>query len=215
MKSDTYHLKVIILAAGKSERFNGIKLLAKLNSQEQSPALITHVLQQVSKSLASNKIENSEVQIATGGYHQQLSKLINEQCPTHFCSDASLGLGHTIAQSVANIVAKNDHTSHIMITLADQVALVADDYGNLIGQSMLMPDKLICAKAQLEIMPPAIFPRSYFSQLMKLTGDKGAKALLHKNKSQLQQVSIPNAVIDIDTREDLNHWQKSHLNLSQ
>jgi len=73
-----------------------------------------------------------------------------------------------------------------------------------------MPDKLICTKAGSEIMPPAIFPAHYFTQLMSLTGDKGAKMLLHKNRENLQKVLLPNAGIDIDTREDLLNWHKEN-----
>jgi molybdenum cofactor cytidylyltransferase len=55
-------------------------------------------------------------------------------------------------------------------------------------------------------MPPAIFPLCYFPQLIQLEGDKGAKALLYKHKENLQTVSLPNAIIDIDTKEDLTNW---------
>lgn len=209
MIHNPYNLKVVILAAGKSERFNGVKLLAKLKPQPNSPSLIEHVLQQVSTSMKTLKIETSNLQIVTGGYHKQISALIGDQYSVNHCSDAHLGLGHTIAQSVAKIYNKNDDTTHIMITLADQVALTSEDYCKLIEQSILTPNKLVCANALLEIMPPAIFPHHYFTQLIELTGDKGAKALLYKNKNQLQQVSLPNAAIDIDTREDLLHWQNN------
>ena len=203
-----YNLKVIVLAAGKSTRFNGIKLIAKLKPQLHTSSLIEHVLQQVSTSLAMLKINKNNLQVATGDYHEQISDIIDNELVVNHCPDAQLGLGHTIAQSVRKIVKSNDGTSHIMITLADQVALTCDDYCKLIEQSKVTPDKLVCAKAQLEIMPPAVFPSRYFSKLMELTGDKGAKALLYKNKTQLQQVSLPNAAIDIDTREDLANWNK-------
>jgi len=203
-----YNLKIILLGAGKSERFKGVKLLAKVKSSDHSLPLIQHVLQQISISLEVLKINKSNLHIATGSYHEQISSFIGEQFSVNHCPHAHLGLGHTIAQSVDNIISNNDNTSHIMITLADQIALTSDDYIRLIEQSLLMPDKLVCAKAGLEIMPPAIFPRCYFAQLMNLTGDKGAKALLHKNKEHLQEVLMSNAAIDIDTKQDLIHWHK-------
>lgn len=96
-----------------------------------------------------------------------------------------------------------------MIMLADQIALSPADYTHLIKQSLTAPDKLICAQEEQEIMPPAIFPRRYFSELMTLEGDKGAKALLHKNAEQLQSVRLPNAIIDIDTQQELLNWHKT------
>jgi len=210
MKNSSYNLKVILLGAGKSERFNGVKLLAKVQNKTPSTSLIQHVLQQISVSLEMLDISKNNLYIATGGYHDQISALIGEQFSVNYCSYAYLGLGHTIAQSVEEIIRNSDSTSHIMITLADQVALTSNDYIKLIEQSLLMPDKLICTKAGSEIMPPAIFPAHYFTQLMSLTGDKGAKMLLHKNRENLEEVLLPNAGIDIDTREDLLNWHKEN-----
>lgn len=206
MKNNGYSLKIILLAAGKSERFNGIKLLAKVQQQDDSITLIQHVLQQISKALNILTIDENNLHVATGGYHPQLAQLIGNQYSLGYCEDAHSGLGHTIAQSVEKILINEDNTSHIMITLADQVALNSDDYTNLIKQSLATPDKLICAKADQEIMPPVIFPRTYFSDLMTLKGDKGAKVLLHANKENLQKVCLPNAAIDIDTLQDLYNW---------
>lgn len=203
-----YNLKIIVLAAGKSERFEGIKLLAKVQKQGDSITLIQHVLQQISASLSILKIDECNLHVATGGYHLQIAEFIPKRFSLDYCERAHCGLGHTIAQSIDNIIINDDNTSHIMITLADQVALCSDDYISLIKQSLIMPEKLICAKVGKEIMPPAIFPQQYFTQLMSLTGDKGAKTLLYKNKENLQEVILPNSAIDIDTQQDLINWHK-------
>ncbi|MDO7083982.1 nucleotidyltransferase family protein [Pseudocolwellia sp. AS88] len=216
MSNSDYNLKIILLAAGKSQRFNGIKLLSTLSSRQtlttspkkQSTTLIEHVLNQLNNALQALKIADDNLLIATGTYHQQLSALISERHGIHYCENAHLGLGHTIAQSVSEIleVQSSAKPSHIMITLADQVALTTDDYIHLIEQSLSTPNKLVCAQAEKELMPPAIFPQHYFKELATLHGDKGAKALLHKNKDNLQPVLLNRAVIDIDTQQDLIDW---------
>jgi len=208
MNNENYHLKIILLAAGKSERFKAIKLLAKIEQKDNSVTLIEQVLQQISVSLKGLNIAEDNLQVATGIYHAELEKRIGNNYSLIFCQHADNGLGHTIAQSVENIVSNDSNTSHIMITLADQIALDAVDYTRLIKQSLTTPNKLICAKAAQEIMPPAIFPRRYFTQLMNLTGDKGAKAVLYKNKENLHEVIMENALIDIDTQQDLASWHK-------
>jgi molybdenum cofactor cytidylyltransferase len=80
----------------------------------------------------------------------------------------------------------------------------------LIQESIKMPNKLICSKSGLALLPPAIFPSAYFEQLMNLTGDKGAKALLHQNIDNLQAIVLPKAIIDIDTKKDLINWHNTH-----
>ncbi len=216
MNNRDYQLKIILLAAGKSERFNDIKLLAKVAQHNSSITVIEHVLQQISLTLNTLAINESRLHVATGGYHAQLRGFIDKKFSVHYCDDAHCGLGHTIAQTVEGILSSDnqsddingDATSHIMITLADQVALNSDDYLRLIKQSLATPNKIVCAIAAQELMPPAIFPQRYFADLGRLTGDKGAKVLLHKNKKNLQQIDLPNAAIDIDTQQDLIHWQK-------
>jgi|TARA_B110000091_G_scaffold190725_1_gene214075 molybdenum cofactor cytidylyltransferase len=210
MINSPYNLKVILLSAGKSQRFKSIKLIAKVKQESHSIPLIQYVLQHITASLDQLKIYNN-LYIATGCYHKQISEVIGQQGTVIFCSSAHLGLGHTIGQSVEKIISNDnmtDRTSHIMITLADQIALTANDYIRLIEQSLSAPEKLICAKANIDIMPPAIFPRHYFTQLMNLTGDEGAKAFLHSNTNNLQEVIMPNALIDIDIKQDLINWQK-------
>jgi molybdenum cofactor cytidylyltransferase len=50
---------------------------------------------------------------------------------------------------------------------------------------------------------PAIFPRPFFSELMQLRGDQGARAILERNAYRLVRVPMPNAAVDLDTPEDL------------
>ncbi len=207
MRESDYNLKIILLAAGKSERFNGIKLLAKAQ-QDDSITLIQHVLQQISAALDTLKITKKNLHIATGVYHSQITELIGESFFLNFCDNAKKGMGHTIAQAVKNTLEIDDKPSHIMITLADQVALTSNDYTQLIKESIASSDKLVCAKVGDKIMPPAIFPKNHFADLMILQGDKGAKPLLYSNKKNLLKIAIPNAAIDIDTPQDLINWHK-------
>jgi molybdenum cofactor cytidylyltransferase len=224
MKNQTYNLKVILLAAGKSERFNGIKLLAKVQEHENSVTLVEHALQQISVALKTLNLNYKKIRVATGSYHSQITTFFDdgernhsaEHAPEHsqfvfdYCEDAHLGLGYTISQSVGQLL-NNTHDdkksiSHILIALADQVALTTDDYIALIKQSLALPNKLVCAKSEKELMPPAIFPSAYFTDLMHLKGDKGAKSVLYANKVNLQTASIPHAERDIDTQQDLANW---------
>ena len=212
-----YHLTVLLLAAGKSKRFGGIKQLAPLNNRHPndpnaSLTLIEHTLNNIKQALGLFSINTENIYIATGQYHQKISALLPKEASLLYCSESNLGLGHTIAQAVKYISEQSKNTSHLMITLADQIALESDDYGQLIKQSILFPKKIPCAKAKKCFMAPAIFPSSYFSQLTLLSADKGARSILMKNIDQLQPVSLPKAIIDIDTQQDLAQWQSQFAN---
>ena len=156
------------------------------------------------------QIDQSNLLVATGVYHTHLAELIGNKFTLSYCDLAAKGMGNTIAQSVKKSLKNDVQPSHIMITLADQVALTTDDYLCLIRESLTTPDQLICAKVAEEIMPPAIFPSHYFEELMSLQGDKGAKAILYRNIKNLKTVSLPKAAVDIDTQQELVDWHNNN-----
>jgi molybdenum cofactor cytidylyltransferase len=57
---------------------------------------------------------------------------------------------------------------------------------------------------------PAIFPKNYFSELKKMSGDFGARDILNKN-SNVMSLKKQTNFIDIDTEEDLQTFKKSIL----
>ncbi|MEM1362210.1 MAG: nucleotidyltransferase family protein [Pseudomonadota bacterium] len=63
-----------------------------------------------------------------------------------------------------------------------------------------------CAAAAYDgghVLPPACFPQSQFADLMALTGDRGAGALLRKLPQTALVTAEAMELVDIDTKEDL------------
>ncbi len=50
---------------------------------------------------------------------------------------------------------------------------------------------------------PAIFPATYFPAMRELTGETGARAVLHQHRGQVRRVSLTGADIDVDLPADL------------
>ena len=75
MKKQDYNLKVILLAAGKSERFNGVKVLAKVQQKETSITLIEHAFHQIS--LALNELNIDDI-VYSQFISSCLDKLLSE-----------------------------------------------------------------------------------------------------------------------------------------
>ena len=55
---------------------------------------------------------------------------------------------------------------------------------------------------------PAIFPQSYFEQLLALDGDHGARQIIRQYPHHVITEAMPNAVMDIDTKQDLMKFQE-------
>ena len=65
-------------------------------------------------------------------------------------------------------------------------------------------NQIVCAKYQGKRGVPAVFPASFFDNLKKLSGDKGAKMLLQKTDLSVVELVLPEASMDIDTVTDLS-----------
>ena len=67
------------------------------------------------------------------------------------------------------------------------------------------PKKITCTSAGKNHGPPVIFPKRYFSKLLKIKGDNGAKDLLSSHDKNLIKIINNHAFIDIDSINDLKN----------
>jgi len=198
-------VNILLLAAGKARRFQQsctdanqsrqIKQLADINGIP----LLNHCLNQLRPLTTKyNIIDN--IYAVLGENHQQILPILPEGIRPLVAKNCSLGIGHTIADSVTSTA---DNSSHILIALADQALINTRHYQQLIKQSLLEPSKIIATFSANRMMAPAIFPKRYFAELMKLQGDKGAAALLKCFAKQVTTIDCSTAKFDIDTLADL------------
>ncbi|MBV9317210.1 MAG: nucleotidyltransferase family protein, partial [Gammaproteobacteria bacterium] len=110
------------------------------------------------------------------------------------------GLASSIRAGVARLPGA---CSAVMLLLADQAAVTADDLRRLAGSWRKQPEHIAAALYGGVCGAPAIFPRSCFRGLSELRGDTGARALLTRNPDRVVRVPMPSAAIDVDTPEDL------------
>lgn len=194
---------LVILAAGSSRRFNGIKLLSRVKFHEREYSMLQ---------LAISKLEPLEFPliVATGEYHQELLANKSSAAEYHYCSQAKLGLGHTINQITQFVEINYDACSHLLFGLADQVAITDTDIQKLVTQSSKHPDKIICCETQSGYSAPAIFPRRFFKHLKLLVGDKGAKQVIVNNLNHTIALPINRASVDIDYQKELQNWNNNN-----
>ncbi len=196
--STSFRPAFILLAAGQSTRFGDIKQIAKVSSNQTLLPMLE---------LQQGKLSHFDwpILIATGQNHEQLKQLNIDSRLLHFCDQAHLGMGHSISQ-ISEKAYRLYQPSHLIIVLADQVALTQEDLTKLIYASQIAPEQIITSKTRSGLTAPSIFPIRFLADLMALTGDKGAKSIIKKYINDTQVVQIDNAQIDIDTKEDLLTW---------
>jgi molybdenum cofactor cytidylyltransferase len=91
----------------------------------------------------------------------------------------------------------------LLLLLADQVAVTADDLRRLHAHWKRHPVLIAAALHGGAPGLPAIFPRWAFTDLLALRGDHDLRSVLRRNVDRVVRVPMSNAGIDLDTPEDL------------
>jgi molybdenum cofactor cytidylyltransferase len=187
--SDTLH--AVVLAAGASTRFGSPKQLVRLSGR---PLLHTAVTR-------AAEVTGNALIVVLGAGAAQLAPLLKH-------SAGSIVINHHwregIASSIRAAVARLPATcAGVMLILADQAAVSADDLKRLAGTWRKQPHYIVAALYGGVCGAPAIFPRSSFRELAQLRGDAGARTLLRRNADRIIRVPMPSAALDVDTPEDL------------
>ncbi|MCP3130450.1 nucleotidyltransferase family protein [Shewanella sp. KJ2020] len=214
-------LLIVVLAAGESQRFAGVKLaqlvpsLSATGISEQA-IICAHVerLQQLYyqdlEPQGTHSPKNAPLLVILGAHQPILQPLLAELKSRQLFDILVNPQWHTgLASSVslAASYAKEQGFDAMLLTLADQVALSAEDYRQLI----LMwhkTGKEVAAHYLDDVGVPAIFNASTLPLFTHLSGDRGAKSILKQQAQQgaLVAITLPSAAIDIDTQADLASW---------
>ena len=86
--------------------------------------------------------------------------------------------------------------------LCDQPFADAAMLNQLIRQKSQSKKPIVASAYSGTFGPPALFDKSTFAELLKLSGRDGAKKLLMQYADELDTVPFPLGAIDIDTTSD-------------
>jgi molybdenum cofactor cytidylyltransferase len=184
-------LYAIVLAAGASTRFGSAKQLVRLAGRPLLHTVVTRASEVTGNALIV-VLGSGAAQLAPLLKHSPGSVVINQEWRE--------GLASSIRAGVARLPAA---CSAVMLLLADQAAVTAEDLKRLAGTWRKQPQHIAAALYSGSCGAPAIFPRSSFRSLSELRGDTGARALLVRNSDRVVRVPMPSAAVDVDTPEDL------------
>ena len=184
-------LYAVVLAAGASTRFGSVKQLVRIAGRPLLHIAVTRAAEVTGNALIV-VLGSGAVELAPLLKHSPGSVVVNH--------DWREGLASSIRTGVARLPAA---CSGVMLLLADQPAVTADDLRRLAGTWRKQPQHIAAALYGGACGVPAIFPRSSFRALSELRGDAGARALLRRNSDRIVRVPMPSAAVDVDTPEDL------------
>lgn len=183
----------LLLAAGFSSRFGGIKLLAELDSGNRV----------FDQTYARLQAAVPEIVVLT---RPELStELDAEERRVEVFSEAERGMGATLAFGMQF----SGGWDACMICLSDMPFITTDTYRILAEQAT--PDSILLPECDGKTGNPVVFGSAFFSELGKLSGDAGGKVLTRQHPDKVIKLKLPDRAIllDIDTPQDLAQLQAS------
>lgn len=188
---DTPTLHAIVLAAGASTRFGSPKQLVRVNGRPLMHTVVSRAVE----------VAGHSVTVVLGANAADLAPLLSHSPASIVINrEWTEGMASSIRAGVARLPGS---CSAVMLVLADQAAVTAEDLRRLAGTWRRQPDYIVAAQYGATLGAPAIFPRASFRDLAELRGDRGANLLFHRNPDRVVRVPMESASLDIDTPEDL------------
>ncbi|MBC9034136.1 NTP transferase domain-containing protein [Sphingomonas sp. JC676] len=175
---------LVLLAAGCSQRFDGDKLSEPFLNKPLAFHAVT-ALARVPFMMRIAVVSDTRLDFAGLGY-----QLVENP-------DPSLGQARSLCFGVA--AAKKAGAQAVLVALADMPRVTATHIYRMFDRAD-GPATIVASSDGISPMPPALFGRDLFDDLLDLEGDEGARQLIKRGH---HVVASPAELVDIDTREDL------------
>ena len=195
MTEKPYKIAAILLAAGGSSRmggrpkqllvYDGKTLLRRavetLLASTCSPVV---VILGAEFEKAKNEIEDLPLEIVR-----------NENWRTGMSSSIKTGLEHLLQIA--------PDASAVIIALCDQPKIKATHINLIAKKFRGTAAGIVVAEYSGTVGVPGLFSERYFTELLNIKGDKGARNLIRSSSADLSTIKISEAAYDIDTLDDL------------
>ena len=192
-KSHTNNTGVIILAAGASSRLGSPKQLLVYSGT----TLLQHSIEVAQASDAASVI------VVLGANADLINdKLKNTSAKVVVNANWKEGMASTIHCGLQTLVKLNPQIEAAILMVADQPFVTIELLNNLIDSNIKNGNRIVASKYGGTFGTPVLFSKSFFPELLELTGDTGAKSLVRKYLNETAFVPFPKGDIDIVTLED-------------
>ena len=187
------NVSIILLAAGSSSRLGQSKQLLQVNG-------IPLLLHSAQAALASGA---KDVIVILGANEQPHQNLIHE-LPVSIIANHywKSGIGSSIKSGLNYLIRKSTDTEAVILMVCDQPSLTAEHLRNLIESFRNTKSPIVASSYSDTLGVPALFARSFFTNLLMLRDEEGAKKILRQFEGQVKTIDFPEGLFDIDTKED-------------
>jgi len=195
-------MKAILLAAGASSRMGRPKQLLRCGNK----CLLQSVIDQLNEA-------EFDVITVLGAHHELIASEIRD-CRLMINHQWHQGMGQSILSGLSRL----ESDEPVLMALADQIALQAQDFISLRKKHQAQPQRIIASyfidlsKNEKIVGVPAIFPSQKINLLCALKPDQGAKKIIRNllntpSNEDVLTVHLQRAANNINTQQDWENWQ--------
>ena len=194
------NIGVVILAAGSSSRFGKPKQLLLF----QNKTLLQNAID------AAINSEAAPVVVVLGANANEVSNEI-DRSKTHMIINTEWqeGMASSVRNGLNELLFISPSTDAVIFMVCDQPYISPAIINELIETQKQTGKAIVTCNYGESIGPPALFHKSLFSELMRLTGDTGARKVIQQHNNEVATIPFVQGKIDIDTKEDFDKLNKS------
>ena len=186
---------IVVLAAGSSSRLGQPKQLLLY----KNTSLLKYTISQASQ------VPNTAIIVVTGSNHELIEKEITDpEIKTIFNPDWELGMSTSIATGLNELLRLNPDIQKCIFTVCDQPYITTIVFENLIKEHQKKAKGIAASEYAATLGTPVLFHKKYFTELLQLKGQEGAKKIINRFLEDTVTVPFEKGNVAIDTIEDYN-----------
>jgi molybdenum cofactor cytidylyltransferase len=191
---------IVILAAGASTRLGKPKQLL----QYRGKTLLAHAVNEAMNS-------NADAVVVIFGKDADLFKKEIDEKKARVAINSSWeeGMASSVRLGLDTLLNDKPYIDAVIFMVCDQPHISSSILSELIKTQQKTTKQIVTCNYGESIGPPALFHKKYFKELMKLSGDAGARKIIQQNMNDVATILFPDGGIDIDTNEDYEALKNS------
>ena len=191
---------IIILAAGASTRLGKPKQLL----QYRGKTLLAHAITEAVNS-------NADAVVVVLGKDANLFKKEIDERKIRVAINSSWeeGMASSLRLGMDTLLKDKPYIDAVIFMVCDQPHISSSVLNELIITQQKTTKQIVTSNYGDSMGPPALLHKKYFEELMKLSGDAGARKIIQKNMNDVATILFPEGNIDIDTEEDYEKLKNS------
>lgn len=191
---------LVILAAGKSERFGENKMLVNVLGEP--------LIRRVVKNALNSQVD--EIIVVLGYMASEVKKALHDlPCKTVLNENFEEGMSSSVKKGLSK-VSKNAEA--VLFLPGDYPLVTAEDINKVISKFKETRAEIVIASYKGKPGHPILFSRKLLDEIKQIREEEqGLKAVVRKHgeKIILAETNSPGVLMDVDTKEDLNKLLKS------